>query len=329
MFNFISQFRKENENIKKCFTFTLISSCTRAIWDSSIFSSYVYLLTGNNTSVGYLSGISGLILVLMAPLMGSLADKFERNIVLKFSGIVGIFAIFVTCLAIIKGHYTSLFYAMMLWGIFWASVKPTIDSLIADSSDIGERSRLYSIQFSLSQSASSLGPIISLILFYYLGDKWTILDCKEVILLGLISFSFSIPILFSFVSNSTTNIVNNNIKYDELPIDDSTNIDDDKEFDLNLVVNKDAELLLSISSSIKVKDGNIVVKEANNSNLEIDNQLYISIPFLKGVLYIPAMIAFSDVITGLASGCSVKFFPIFFMEILNLSPVTVMVFNII
>jgi hypothetical protein len=70
MFKLISQAREENGNIKKCFTFTFISSCTRAIWDSSVFSSYVYLLTGSNSSVGYLSGMSGLVLVVMAPVMG-------------------------------------------------------------------------------------------------------------------------------------------------------------------------------------------------------------------------------------------------------------------
>jgi hypothetical protein len=272
--------------------------------------------------------------------------------VLKFSGIIGILAIFITCLAIVKGHYTSLFYAMMLWGVFWSSVKPTVDSIIADSSGIGDRSRLYSIQFSLSQSASSLGPIISLILFFFLGDNWTIFDCKEVILLGLISFSFSIPILFSFVSISA-NKENNSIKYNKLPIDDSTIVDDEKEFDLNSVVNKvvnkdadsvvnkDAELLLSSSSSnsssLNVNDKNeSKVINGNNSesnessSIVIDNQLYCtSQPCLKGVLYIPAMIAFGDVITGLASGCSVKFFPIFFMEILKLHPVTVMQLYII
>lgn len=53
-------------------------------------STYVYLLSGRSSyTVGMLTGVSGIVQALMAPIMGWAADKFSRGAVLRSAGILG------------------------------------------------------------------------------------------------------------------------------------------------------------------------------------------------------------------------------------------------
>ena len=80
------------------------------------------------------------------------------------------------------------------------------------------------------------------------------------------------------------------------------------------------------------KDMNQVTETGADVGLEKDKdkdkdkeQVYLC----NGILYVPAMIAISDVITGLASGMTVKFFPIFFLHLLKLQPIQVQIIYLI
>ena len=72
-----------------------------------------------------------------------------------------------------------------------------------------------------------------------------------------------------------------------------------------------------------------VSTEIDSSCIDIEEKeqeqesVYCGISYLENILFVPAMIACSDIITGLASGMTVKFFPIFFTYVLKLDPVQV------
>ncbi len=112
-------------------------------------------------------------------------------------------------------RYDLLMGSMIVWGVFWACVAPTLDALLADSVAQGSRSqaytyryiafhvilyaqrglmltssyihvynafRLFACRLNITNAAAAIGPSLSLILFYYLGDRWTLPECKVCLL---------------------------------------------------------------------------------------------------------------------------------------------------
>jgi MFS family permease len=73
-------------------------------------------------------------------------------------------------------------------------------------------------------------------------------------------------------------------------------------------------------SSVTVDADKII----DSAAVEVES-LYCSYSCCSNLLLVPAMIAGSDVITGLASGMTVKFFPIFFLFVLDLKPIEVQI----
>ena len=77
----------ENKNVWLALVYTFLFYFSRSLWSANIFSSYIYLLEGSSSlEVGYITGVAGVIQVLVAPVVGYLADKSRRDKMLFFSG---------------------------------------------------------------------------------------------------------------------------------------------------------------------------------------------------------------------------------------------------
>ena len=60
-----------------------------------------------------------------------------------------------------------------------------MDSVLADSTAPGERSAVFAYQITLRQIGSIAGPIVTISLFYFIGNAWDVSICRIVILCGL------------------------------------------------------------------------------------------------------------------------------------------------
>lgn len=229
--------------------------------------------------MGLITGMTGMVQVIAAPITGYISDMYSRTLILHIAGYISCFAVIFTIYAVLQGDYYYLCGSMIVWGIFWAMARPTVDALIADSIAQGNRSRVYNLKFILNLVARSGGPLFSMIMFLYMGDVWTVSKCQEVIVTGLVLFFGTSLLLFLFTPDTDAPYT---------PIDD----DDDEESD-----DATAE--------------------------EPSTYICWQIP------YVPAMIAVSDIISGLATGMTIKFFPIFFMRSLSMKPMAVSMLYVI
>ena len=281
-------------------------------------SSYVYLLSDKSSyTVGMLTGASGLIQAMVAPVMGWAADKISRTKVIRASGVLGLVCIAFTALCVLFGHVPALFAAMMLWGVYWAALMPTLDAILADCVSQGQRSRVYTWRTSLILIGSAVGPAMTLFIFADLGDVWSVSECQRVILIGLCLFTAPVMLLFLLQEVRTEPVAivcavdENEVEApaaSEVPLEISTasrnrKTPDDDSGEGRAVANlihsppPDEEL----SSTTSVEDVHVG-------------------PSVCGLLYVPTVIAACDVISGLASGMTIKFFPIFFMNNLSMDP---------
>ncbi len=353
----------DHPNVKALFAYVLCNTISSNIWNGQVFPAFVYLISnGSNTAVGMLSGIMGISQLCVAPCAGYLIDKYDRIKILHRIAIVGLLNMCYLLLVIWNNWgYEPLFAAVCCMGIYSAFLGPSMDSVLADSTEPGQRATVYAYQVTLRQMGSIAGPVVTISLFYYIGNSWEASICRIVILCGLSLNICAMCILFRLKSSNYN--ISESVEDDhtirvygklnqsdadfEANNNDSNNhhndIDDDNLLDDNIDDgDDDSNIQISVNSNNNSGSGsnsdisNSTVNEDNENGkieqiqaqeeLELVNDMFWS-PFIGlgyefEISYVASMICIADVITGLASGMSVKFFPIFFITVLNMQPVT-------
>jgi MFS family permease len=310
------------KNVRLQMTYTLLDTSFRGIWSDNILSLYIYLITNHsNLLVGSLTGIAGATQVIFTLMTALAANKYSRVSLLRIGGCLSIIGIITTSIAVLMGHYLFLVLSMIIWGLYWAFTSPASDALLADSVDAGNRSRVYSWSFTMNCFGRTVGPMVSVIMFATLGNDWKINECKVVMLLGLVLLVFPTALLFLFEEAPSTSKTQSSSTQDEeeggcgeshhgMLLDSSTH-----------------EMMNSpLPSSSQEEEEEIIENTPSSANSTTStrsrsNSVTNHFLFFPEIPYAPAMIASADVISGLASGMSIKFFPIFFVDNLELSPV--------
>lgn len=120
-----------------------------------IFSSYIYLITDpSNTKVGAITGMNGLAMMAVAPFCGWWTDKHRRDWMLRVAGVVGIVVALATMVGVMEGHFPLLCACLVGWGVYGGIQSPAMEALFADSIEPGERSRVFTLKYALTQLAS-------------------------------------------------------------------------------------------------------------------------------------------------------------------------------
>ena len=175
-------------NIKFILAYTVLMFAGRSMWSQTVLSAYVYLLRDNNAeAVGLLTAIMGISQLLLSFPTGYLADKFRRDTLLKSASVFGFVAISTTVVAVHRRSYSLLALALALWGALWGIVYTTISALFADSVPDGKRSLWFTRRVVLIKLGNMVGPIVVLVMFYLLGDKWTTKECSVVMMVGQVA----------------------------------------------------------------------------------------------------------------------------------------------
>jgi len=169
-------------------------------WDcGNILSAYIFFFADeSNTILGWTSGVMGITMTLVVLPAGYFADKFRRDIILKIAAVVGFASLLVL---IFWNSLTAIFISLGLWGLYQGFTRPSLESILADSTISGDRSKMYSRLHLVRQLSSSIGPFINVILFLILGDSWDLITLKIVMIVGMVISMVSIGLMFLFNDN--------------------------------------------------------------------------------------------------------------------------------
>ncbi|NHJ41234.1 MAG: MFS transporter, partial [Asgard group archaeon] len=167
--------RSMNYNVKLVFAFYATNSLGRGIWMGNVLSLYIsifvtdltFLGMEDNELLGLTSIASGIFMTIFVFPAGALADKYRRDKIIKISSIVGVAGLIIL---IIGYNFTMILVSMALWGLFNAMVRPSLESIFADSVESGYRSKLYSWGHLVNQAAMAIGPFINVGLFAIFGN---------------------------------------------------------------------------------------------------------------------------------------------------------------
>ena len=183
-----------NINVKLVFNFTFFQGLGRGIWLGNVLTAFIFFIANESTELlGYTSAAMGLAMSLVVFPAGILSDKFRRDVLLKIAFFIGLIGLIITALA---NTLFGIIIALVFWGIFQGLIRPSVESLFADSIKSGMRSKLYSWLHVVRQISMSVGPFINIGLFYFLGDTWDLTVLKTVMYVGLVISAVSlIPLL--------------------------------------------------------------------------------------------------------------------------------------
>jgi predicted MFS family arabinose efflux permease len=300
-----------NVTIVLIYTFFLFAG--RSIWNQNVLATFVYLLRdGDAKAVGFTTAAMGISQLIVSVPSGFLADRYRRDTMLKFASLLGAAAAGTTIVALHHTSYAYLVVALCVWGVYYGVANTGVSALFADSIRDGQRAHYFTTRSIILNFGNMTGPIVALVMFLSLGDKWTIKDCSSVMAVGQF-ICMPAVFLLCFLSDDAT--ADNNVEESTL----TTQLLQDEQRDEESNGNED-----------EVPENQSENLPSNTDHETFDkNRLAAFVRCLPENRAVAILVASADVTAGLASGMSVRYFSIFLYDNLNMSPVNVQILYII
>lgn len=318
----VIQQQKKSRNITPILIYTFVVFAARSLWNQSVIAAYVYLLKSDDPKfVGLLTGVMGMTQLFSSFPAGYLADKYRRDFMLKIGSAVGFVAAFCTFVAARSESFILLGSALSIWGLFWGICNTTTTALFADSIPNGERSYWFTRRSMARSLGGSCGPIMALIMFLKLGNDWTKSQCASVICIGQCLCVPGLLLLCFMNDDYCINHEDNSTPDTEVETNHDTNHGDyDADEQSDIEEQPDLGEALEEEAIDSTHENTMVSEEVMSER---------GIFCIPSERVIPVLVASSDVLGGLAAGMSIRYFPIFFLDNLQLSPVSVQVIFIV
>ena len=273
------------------FTYYLAGS----IFASDLLSVFIYKLTGSSEDVGSISGSRGIATVIFAFPVAYFADRFRRDRMLKIGSIVGFVTLSCTVYVFLQlnpgvKNLTILYVTFTGWGLFTVLTNPNLESIFADSVETGRRRHVMSQKSATISFAASFGPLLTIVYYVIQGEglkgTWKLDQLRLVLLGGAGICAFALAFLWLF--------------------------DDDKSLGQESESAENAEKM-DIRESILTSENAIGNRSYDDDHLPCCFAPRENVPYI---------IAFGDFFTAVGAGMTVKYFPLFFVDMYKLSPIS-------
>ena len=313
-------------NVRRILSATWFGFVGRAIWSPNILSILMYLLYPHRPErVGYITAAMGLCQVLSTTMTRCcLSPIWKRHQLLRLAAFIGMGAIGAIAYALlVKEEWFWLVGGFSAWGFMWGMTDVAMPSLFADSLPEDDEPLYYTRASRVIRSSNALGPLIAIVLFhFYLGDHWTIHNCTIVTTVGL---GFCLAMLLLLCCLREVNIEEEQVDFpDEIHLRDMP-LDSDE-------VQKSSKLDLSAAAgdnSGNVTEDTAAITALLDSSQDTERED----PTVCGCCLqsnaVPALISVANMLSGIASGISIRYFPVFFVNQLHLSPIFVQVLYLV
>ena len=281
-----------------------------------MLSGYILEVTGSYEDVGWAEGAQGFAQALVAIPAGMLADRTRRDTLLRASGLVGFVAVALTLYALFShharesGHYPWIVASLCVYGVFTGLWNGPFEALFADSTPTGDRTRYQAWKVTVRLIGRSVGPATSAVMFATLGNKWTPRELTNVFATGILISTLGMGAMFFFSDDrSLGDDGGGNALLDPVAVAaGGGGINGDGNQDRG---RPERQALLSVNAGGGGRSRRASFGEAYERRCGCLTEKRI-----------PYICAASDLVSGLASGMTIKFFPLFFKskEATALSP---------
>ena len=290
---------KVSQNIPIALSFTAVAFISRSLWNQNVLAMFIYQVSGHDPrAIGYVTSLMGLLQLFSSFPGGYFADKYRRDIVIRFSAIIGIVSTALVVSAVALKNMWLVGGAFATVGTYWGLTTTSISALFADSLRDKQRSKYITWRYSVQKLGNLAAPILATGMFARAKNQWSEEDCAAIIYfsqaLGIISI-----LIPCFMSD------------DKIPTSDTLSIEpDDEEIGDHLSLGSSGE-----TAYITLPESDESDESVNTA--QSDNETYDKL--------IPMCICSADILQGFANGMSVQFFPVFFANDLDMRPIYVQI----
>ncbi len=293
----------------------IIAACcglADSIWTGTIGVAFISDVWHTNKRVGIATALTGLAALASALPAGWAADRYGRAKVCR----VGSLAILVAApayayatLRATEGKDRELAYILIciasaFFGLSSGIINGPAQALLADSVSTGARSKVYTWLFACYIVPSVLGPAISVGYFEAHGDEWRLPLLRDLTLLGM---ALEIPVAVLCCC-----------------------FRDDKALGESSDAVQDQERAAASASAPGDDEGRPKPSDAEDAENDAENALGDGNDACEAddavdprVKMIPYVVFCTDLVVALGSGCTIKFFPLWFKNDLRMSPAAV------
>jgi MFS family permease len=304
-----------NHNVLLNLVICLLYGLSDSLWNGTANAAYLKQLGHDqNGPLGDIEAVNGLASLLTALPIGYLADRIGRSKVIRAGGVLMFLTIGVQIYLLewIGTHspeansrehnLTALIImgvVMACWGVADGVVNGPASALYADSTPQGQRSAYYTYLFACYMLASSVGPLVSIILFETLGDEWDFYHLRLVMYVGLGIASLQSILMVFF--------------------DDSKALEEDPEHTVTTASQLDADTTDAVPEPLPL------VSDEEEPATTTTTTATTTIPQGPWMTrhcqrWIPYIIFVQGLILAIGSGMTVKFFPLFFKDEVGFTP---------
>ncbi|MFX1534115.1 MAG: MFS transporter [Promethearchaeota archaeon] len=171
-----------NRNIQIAFIQSFFGSIGMGImW--GVMPVFIAEITGSIILLGLITTVSGIASTLILFPSGFLADYWRRDGLIIIGGF---FAALGTFLVVMANSYEALLFAQIIIGFSQGLYGSPIEALIADSTETGLRSKIYSQLYFVRSVFSAIGPFLGVFLALLLGDYWGVEVLRSLLFFGAI-----------------------------------------------------------------------------------------------------------------------------------------------
>ena len=353
--------RNCNRNILATYVASVTTNAGNGIWSFVVLPALLLQLTGENSKVGLAEGFQGVSRVIFALPSGALADLkcCGRSGMLRAAGAFGVVTILVSVaimllpfvcvgappvaptndtsppaaiahcevLAAEPAQFALICFALCMWGAFQGMRGSAMQSIFADSVPTGERSCPTTLNTILSRLGSLCGPLVALAIFFARGDTWTLRELRIVFIVGQIACIFPSVVLFFFddklALGDQSEGAGSGSRSGRTPaaeLVDPIAFEAEEEEEEEVVV---AALASAESAAVEEPSAAAPTAAAAEDAAETPAAAGTQRWWCIGKRAVPFVIVTSDFTMGVASGMTIRFFPLFFQHEVGLSPVMV------
>jgi hypothetical protein len=315
-FYYYQNYQGSLPNIRRILASTWFGFTGRAIWSQNVLSVLIFLLYPQQPErVGYITAAMGLSQVLTTMVTNCcLSPLWRRDNLLRLAALVGFGAIGVTVYALqVKLEWIWLLGGLSGWGVMWGIIDVALPSLFADSLPETEQVMYYTRASRVVRSSNVLGPLVGIGIFYiYLQDEWNISNCAITMTIGL---GFCLPMVLLLCCLRDVSVDELDFP-DEIRLDDILLGTDDVDQTCKLDVGENIGNVTEETAAITALLYSMQDLEEDGS----DEQSLTVCGCCRQSFVVPTLITIGSILSGIASGISIRYFPVFFVSELHLSP---------
>ena len=220
---------------------------------------------------------------------------------------------------------------MCLWGIAEGIAEGALEALFADSIPTGERSYWYMRLEVVSLTTAAVGPAVSAIMFWSLGNHWTLEQMRPVLYTGL-ALQLPMIVMYFMVSDDDTVKKRKGRQKKQPTKQEASDTPSHDEY-----VRADSAIATDSDSECRSSDGDSECSSSDGdsdsgSSSEGGEGRVLQASSCWGWVTptrIPYIIFIGDFLIQLGSGMTVKFFPLYFMNIVGLGPASVQLIYVV